>query len=211
MTLFNTPILTPLLRLIFWPILWVSGWRCPNPVPSALKKCVIVVAPHTSNWDFALFVMVLFVYRMQMNVMIKHTLFVGPLGWFLRYCGSIAIDRRQVGARVREMSKMFKTRERFNLLITLEGTRSARTHWKTGFYQIALAANVPIVVAYLDAKKKEVSVAYQCHPEEGKLDEAMQKLYDLYDQCEGLRPENYASPNRPGPDVKSPDVTGSTG
>ena len=204
MTIFNTPIVTPILRLICLPIAWAIGWTCPRPIPRDLKQCVIIAAPHTSNWDFALFLVLMFVYRMQMNVLIKHTVFIGPVGWFLRYCGGIPIDRRRAAARVADMVRLFKTHKRINLLITPEGTRSPRTHWKTGFFHIALAAKVPVVVAYLDAEKKEAAVAWQFHPEKGKLDEEMKKIYALYDGCVGINPHNYASPNRP---LKKPKKT----
>ena len=197
MSIFDTPILTPLLRLIFLPIAWLIGWRCPRPIPHDLKKCVIVVAPHTSNWDFVLFIVLVLAYGMRVNALMKHSAFIGPLGWLLRYCGAVPIDRRRPTARITAIVKLFSSRDRLNLVITPEGTRGPRTHWKTGFFHIAQAADVPIVVAYLDARKKEVSMGYQFQPKQAELEPEMKKLYAFYDQYEGINPQNYASPNRP--------------
>ena len=200
MSIFDTPILTPFLRLIFWPIVWLIGWRCPRPLPRDLKKCVIVVAPHTSYWDFALFILLVIAYRMRVNVLVKHSVFIGPLAWLLHYCGAIPIDRRRPNARIAEIVKLFAARDCLNLVITPEGTRGPRTHWKMGFFHIAQAADVPVVVAYLDAHKKEVSMGYQFQPKQADMETQMQKLYAFYDQCAGINPQNYASPNRPSSD-----------
>jgi 1-acyl-sn-glycerol-3-phosphate acyltransferase len=201
-TLFNTPVLSALLRAICLVIMRLIGWKCPRPVPPDLDKCVVIVAPHTSNWDFALFLVIVFATKMRLDVLIKNTLFIGPVGWFLRYCGGVPVERTRASALVNQMVRQFETRQRLNLLITPEGTRSARTHWKTGFYHIAKAANVPIVIAYLDTATKTVAVHDIVMPSDD-MDGDMAKIYALYDSKTGLKPQNYASPNRPGSDVET--------
>jgi hypothetical protein len=159
----------------------------------------MIVAPHTSNWDFALFLPIVFVLNLRLRVLIKHTLFWPPLGWFLRYCGGIPVDRRAARNYVKELVGEFERRDFFHLLITPEGTRSPRTKWKTGFYQIAMAANVPILMAAVDEKTKSVGVERILYPT-GDVQADMAEIYAFYDQFGGLRPENYASPNKPAPE-----------
>lgn len=202
MTIFTTPILRPILKFIAWLVLLVWGWRPTTPPPPGLPKCVLIVAPHTSYWDFALFLPICFSLDLKLRVLIKHTLFWPPLGWFLRYCGGIPVDRRSAKNYVKELAGEFEKRDFFHLLVTPEGTRSPRTHWKTGFYHIAQAANVPILMAAVDEKTKRVGVDRILYPS-GDLDADMAEIYAFYDQFGGLRPENYASPNKPGSDVEA--------
>lgn len=199
MTIFETPIVTPIMRFLSWIILLFIGWRPGGSIPIPMKKCVVIAAPHTSNWDFGLFMPLAFALRVRVRVLIKHTLFFPPVGWFLRFCGGMPINRRASRNYVNGLVGEFEKRETFHLLITPEGTRSPRTHWKTGFYQIAMAANVPIVMAAIDVANKRVGVDRIFYPS-GDIEADMAEIYAFYDQYSGLRPENYASPNRPAPD-----------
>lgn len=199
MTIFTTPLLSRFLRFLSWMILLLIGWRPRTSVPVEMKKCVIIVAPHTSYWDFALFLPIVFVLNLRLRVLIKHTLFWPPVGWFLRYCGGMPVDRRSAKNYVKILAQQFEERDFFHLLVTPEGTRSPRTHWKTGFYQIAMAANVPILLTAVDEKTKTVGVERFLYPS-GDLEADMAEIYAFYDQFGGLRPENYASPNKPAPD-----------
>lgn len=177
----------------------IIGWRPKISVPPEMKKCVLIAAPHTSYWDFALFLPFVFVLNLRLRVLIKHSLFWPPLGWFLRYCGGIPVDRRAARNYVQELTAEFERRDFFHLLITPEGTRSPRTNWKTGFYQIAMAANVPILIAAVDEKTKAVGVERVMYPS-GDLNKDMAEIYAFYDQFGGLKPKNYASPNKPAPE-----------
>lgn len=199
MTIFTTPILRPILKFVSWVALLLVGWRPKISAPPEIKKCVMIVAPHTSYWDFALFLPIVFVLNLKLRVLIKHTLFWPPLGWFLRYCGGIPVDRRAARNYVKELAGEFERRDFFHLLVTPEGTRSPRTKWKTGFYQIAMVANVPILMAAVDETTKSVGVERILYPS-GDLEADMAEIYKFYDQFGGLRPENYASPNRPAPE-----------
>jgi len=96
-TLFSTPLLSPALRVLSKIILKLIRWRVDGSLPTDQKKYVLIVAPHTSNWDFFLFVLTVSVLGLQPSVLIKDTIFIGPLGWFLRYCGAIPVNRRQAG------------------------------------------------------------------------------------------------------------------
>ena len=175
MTLFNTPILSPFLKIIAWGILLIIGWRPGPTIPKDIPKCVVVVAPHTSNWDFGLFLPLVFALNLHVRVLIKHTLFIGPVGWFLRFCGGIPIDRRAARDYVGQMAQEFEKNEVFHLVVTPEATRSPRTHWKTG------------------------GVDRIMHPS-GDLDSDMAEIYAFFDNVRGIKAGNYASPNKPAPD-----------
>jgi 1-acyl-sn-glycerol-3-phosphate acyltransferase len=195
-TIFNTPILSPILRVICFACLKLINWRVVNHLPETPAKSIVIVAPHTSNWDFPLFLLTVFALRINLNVLIKHTIFFFPVGLFLRYCGGIPVDRRAPGARVHNTSSTFKNSDEMLLLITPEGTRSPRTHWKSGFYRMAEAADVPIIIAYVDVKNR-VSGLHHIVTPNGDFEGDMDKIYRFYDDKIGLRPDNYASPNKP--------------
>jgi len=191
-TLFSTPLLTPALRVLSKIILKIIRWRVDGSLPVDQKKYVLIVAPHTSNWDFFLFVLTVSVLRLQPSVLIKDTIFIGPLGWFLRYCGAIPVNRRQAGSLVTYISGIYEEREEFVLIITPEGTRSPNANWKRGFHHVARAAEVPILVVYVDSAVRTIGIEGLMEPSED-VDGDIQKLKTFFDGKKGLKPENYAS------------------
>ena len=191
-TIFKTPVLSPILRLLSIIILGLLGWRAVGKVPKDMRKYVIIAAPHTSYWDFPMFLLVVFALRLNLNVFIKHTLFIGPIGWFLSYCGAVPIDRRAAGARVRQTVQEFDNNDDMVLLITPEGTRSAQANWKSGFYHIASEANVPIAVAFVDIVEKRAGIDHFFTPS-GDFEKEMAQIKAFYDAKRGLKPNNYAS------------------
>ena len=191
-TLFSTPLLTPLLRIFSKIILKVIRWRVDGTLPKDHKKYVLIVAPHTSNWDFILFVLAVSVLRLQPSVLIKDSLFVGPLGWFLRYCGAIPVNRKQAGSLVTYISSIYAAQDEFVLIITPEGTRSPNTNWKRGFQHVATTAGVPILVVYVDSTRRVIGVKGLMEPSDD-IDSDMQTLKTFFDTKKGLKPQNYAS------------------
>jgi 1-acyl-sn-glycerol-3-phosphate acyltransferase len=191
-TLFSTPLLTPALRVLSKIILKIIRWRVDGSLPVDQKKYVLIVAPHTSNWDFFLFVLTVSVLRLQPSVLIKDTIFIGPLGWFLRDCGAIPVNRKQAGSLVTYISGIYAAREEFVLIITPEGTRSPNANWKRGFHHVARAAEVPILVVYVDSAVRTIGIEGLMEPSED-VDGDMQKLKTFFDGKKGLKPENYAS------------------
>jgi len=191
-TLFSTPLLTPALRVLSKIVLKIIRWRVDGSLPIDQKKYVLIVAPHTSNWDFFLFVLTVSVLRLQPSVLIKDTIFVGPLGWFLRYCGAIPVNRKQAGSLVTYISGIYEAREEFVLIITPEGTRSPNAKWKRGFHHVARAAEVPILVVYVDSAVRTIGIEGLMEPSED-IDGDMQKLKTFFDGKKGLKPNNYAS------------------
>jgi 1-acyl-sn-glycerol-3-phosphate acyltransferase len=191
-TIFNTPVLAQIFQVLSILLLGLFGWRAVGKVPKDIRKYVIIAAPHTSYWDFPMFLLVVFALRLNLNVFIKHTLFIGPIGWFLSYCGGVPIDRRAAGARVRQTVQEFENNDDMVLLITPEGTRSAQTNWKTGFYHIASEANVPVAVAFVDTAARRSGIDHFITPS-GDIDKQMAEIKAFYDTKRGVKPQNYAS------------------
>ncbi|MDE0746805.1 MAG: lysophospholipid acyltransferase family protein [Porticoccaceae bacterium] len=191
-TLFSTPILSPILRFLSKIILKLIRWRVTGELPEGQKKYVLIVAPHTSNWDFFLFVLAVSVLRFQPSVLIKSTLFVGPLGWFLRYCGAIPVNRTQATSLVNYIAGLYHQRDEFVLIITPEGTRSANPRWKLGFHHVATAAEVPILVVYVDSITRTVGIEGLIEPSSDSQAD-LRELKQFFDTKSGLKPENYAS------------------
>jgi 1-acyl-sn-glycerol-3-phosphate acyltransferase len=191
-TLFSTPILSSVLRVISIVMLKIIRWRVIGSLPEGQRKYVLIVAPHTSNWDFILFVFAVSVLRLQPSVLIKSTLFVGPLGWFLRYCGAIPVNRTQANSLVDYIAGIYAEREEFVLIITPEGTRSANPNWKRGFHHVARKAEVPVLVVYVDSAIRTIGIEGLMEPSDD-ADADIRKLKQFYDSKSGLKPKNYGS------------------
>jgi 1-acyl-sn-glycerol-3-phosphate acyltransferase len=123
-----------------------SGWTIAGSLPPD-RKFVIMGASHTSNWDFLVFMGAVHAVGRQIHFIGKHSLFKWPLGGFMRALGGVPVDRSARQDLVSQIVAEFERRDDFILVIAPEGTRSRTTNWKTGFYQIALRAGVPIVCA----------------------------------------------------------------
>jgi len=137
--------------------LTVAGWRIEGNFPDC-PKMMLIVAPHTSNWDFLVGLMAKFALRLACRFMAKESLFWWPLGAFLRRMGGIAIDRAAAGDVVEGAARAYRERERLVLVITPEGTRSRVERWKSGFHRIARAAGVPVVLAVFDYAARVVRI-----------------------------------------------------
>ena len=137
--------------------LWyrLAGWKYIGEPPTS-KKMVIIGAPHTSNWDFVLFLAVTSHFGIKANVIGKHTLTSGPFGWFMRRLGVIPVDRSSSHGLVEQMVQQFDAAEELALVLAPEGTRGSEEYWKSGFYRIATATGVPLVMAKVDAPVKTV-------------------------------------------------------
>jgi 1-acyl-sn-glycerol-3-phosphate acyltransferase len=164
-TIFTTPILSALLRAIANLILRLSGWHVDGKLPD-IPKYIIIGAPHTSNWDFVLFLGVIFHLKVNVNYMGKAELFRNPFGWFFYWCGGVPVDRKKSTGLVEQMVKVCEQSDKFILIIAPEGTRHFVTEWKRGFYHIAKTAGIPIVMAKVDGKQKTVRVGQIFQPTE---------------------------------------------
>jgi 1-acyl-sn-glycerol-3-phosphate acyltransferase len=156
-TFFNTPFFSRIFHYLARFFLWLFGWKVEGQLPD-LPKFVLIGAPHTSNWDFLMFLGVVFTLRANVHFMGKAELFRGPLGGFLHWCGGIPVDRTKSQGLVEQMVQTYRESDRFILMITPEGTRHKVREWKRGFYHIAKNAGIPVVLAILDGARKAVKV-----------------------------------------------------
>ena len=146
-----------MLKKIAQLVLSALGWQLDSRLPSE-KKYVIIGAFHTSNWDFPLGILGMWALGLKASWVGKHTLFRGPLGPIFKRMGGIPVDRSVRTGFIQRVAELYNTREEMALTIAAEGTRSKTTHWKTGFYFIALKAKVPIALGYIDYRNKRLGV-----------------------------------------------------
>lgn len=148
----------PLVRAFGRRMLDLAGWRLETVdggFPDA-PKFVLIVSPHTSNWDFPVGLMAKFALRLACKYIAKHSLFWWPLGVFLRAVGGVPVNRSAASDFVEQTVRIFNGRDQLVLVITPEGTRSKVERWKSGFHRIARAAGVPIVLVSFDYSRKVV-------------------------------------------------------
>ena len=160
------------------------GWKTTGTLPDSPKN-VLIAAPHSSNWDLPFMLAVAGVFRLKINWLGKHRLFEGPMGPMMRALGGIPVDRRARHGLVEQVMQRFNDSESMYLAVAPSGTRSGNTHWKSGFYHIARAANVPIVCAFLDYKKKLDSVGPAIVPS-GDIKADMDRIREFYADIVGF-------------------------
>lgn len=153
-------------RLLEWLIVrfyLAMGWKSVaiRPIP---KKAVIIAAPHTSNWDFIYYIGLTRDLGIETSFMAKTELFRWPLGNFMRDMGGVEVNRQQGGNYVQSMIDEFNRRDEFLLTIAPEGTRKSVGQWRTGFYHIAVGAQVPLIVGMMDYAKKTGGLALAFMP-----------------------------------------------
>lgn len=170
---------------------WLSfgSWRFEGAMPNE-PKFVVIVAPHTSNWDFTLGVAALFALGFKISFLGKHTLFKWPLGIFMRWLGGIPVERSVSRDRVGESVAAFNASDELVLAVAPEGTRKLVTQWKTGFYHVAEGAGVPIVPVAFDYGRKVINIGPPFHPA-GDRDADIEALKDFYRGVVARRPENF--------------------
>ena len=156
-TIFNTPIITPAFRYFFKAALGLLGWRVVGGLPD-YPKFVVVGAPHTSNWDFVMFLALAFILKGDLRYMGKKELFRWPFAGFFRWCGGVPVDRSKHHGLVEQTVQVIQEAEHFQLVITPEGTRKKVGQWKQGFYHIAKKAGIPIVAGYVDSRTKTCGI-----------------------------------------------------
>jgi 1-acyl-sn-glycerol-3-phosphate acyltransferase len=144
-----------LLRALGRGALALLGWRVVGRFPN-LPKCVIVIAPHTSNWDFVIGIATMFALGLRVRYLGKHTLFRFPLAAFMRATGGIPVDRAAAEGVVRSAVETLQREQRIVLAIAPEGTRRRVEQWKSGYYRIATGAGVPILPVAFDYSQRAV-------------------------------------------------------
>ncbi len=174
-----------MLKIISRLILLVKGWTYNVDALKTLDKCVLIVAPHTSAWDMAIGKAIFVLAKVPAKIAIKKEAFFWPLNWVLRYLGGFPIDRTPKDGTKQRLSLTdalvysVKKEKKICLVITPEGSRGKRKQWKTGFYHIAVKAQVPIALGYLDFDVKEGIVDKIFYPT-GDMDKDMREIMDYY-------------------------------
>lgn len=171
-------------------ILGLFHWKVIVTVPK-LNKSVICVAPHTSNWDFIIGKMGYTAAGLTAHFMIKKEWFVFPFNLIFNAMGGIPVSRNKKTRLVDQVVAMFNKTKVFNIAITPEGTRQRNEHWKKGFYHIAVKAQVPIQLAYMDFQRKVLSIEKVFYPT-GNEEEDLRQIVDYYKDVKGRYPEKFA-------------------
>lgn len=167
-------------------LLLCLGWQSQGNLDH-LKKCVIVAAPHTSNWDLFYALLIAFDLKAGIHWMGKTAIFKKPFGAVMQWLGGLPIDRARSGNVVAQSIEMFKRNDRLFLTIAPAGTRSRVTHWKTGFYHIAKGANVPMAMGFLDYRRKHGGIGPILRAT-GELEDDMKTISAFYATVIGKYP-----------------------
>jgi 1-acyl-sn-glycerol-3-phosphate acyltransferase len=188
LTIFNTPILSDVLRAMSRGLLKLLGWRVEGTLPDT-KKFVLIAAPHTSNWDAFYMIMVAFVFRVNLHWMGKASLFDPPQGFLMRFFGGISVGRSKDVSTVDKAIRVIDDASDLVLAVPPEGSRQKVRYWKTGFYYIARGAKVPIVMGYLDFANKRTGVGPALMPS-GDLEQDFRKIRAFYKPFAGKYPDD---------------------
>lgn len=190
-TIFTTPVLKTILRIISLILLKSLRWKAIGPLPEQ-NKYIIIVAPHTSNWDVFYGVILAFTLKLDARFLAKKELFRWPFGPIIRWLGGIAIDRSSQSNIVDKIINRFNENEKFVLALAPEGTRHKVDYWKSGFYHIATGANIPIVLAFIDFGTKTGGAGPLLYPS-GDIKKDMATIRNFYLNKKGKN-EAQASP-----------------
>jgi len=183
-------------RACFLTLYQMAGWRIAGEIPPD-RKMVVIAAPHTTNWDLPIMLAVAFHYRVDLKWMGKDSLFKGPFGWLMHALGGIPIDRSKANNVVDQMVKIYNDTDDLLVAIPPEGTRSKVRYWKTGFYNIAHGARIPIAYGYLDYKNKTGGIGGKLITS-GDYDADLEKIKAFYGKITGKFEDRSAEAKRKG-------------
>jgi len=172
------------MKHIWRMIMRMIGWKTRGELPKEEAKYVIIVAPHTSNWDFILGVIIRGAMGFKANFLGKDSLFRHPFGFIFRWMGGIPVNRNANQNMVDQVVEEISKRDSFILAIAPEGTRGKVSKWRTGFYWIALKANIPIVMCQMDYKSREARFLDPFFAT-GNVDEDMQYIQSQFKGVKG--------------------------
>ena len=167
--------------------LWMIGWRIEGKVPSE-PKYVAIAAPHTSYWDFTHMIAFGFATDQYISFLMKASMFKGPAGALFRKMGGIPVYRSEAVGLVDSVVREFDKAERLIVVIAPEGSRSKRDHWKSGFYHIAVKANLPIALGFMDYERKVVGYGPLLIPSGDEAGD-VSMMADFYDDMRGKYPD----------------------
>ena len=175
----------------FWRLyLRLTGWKARNAFPYHLKKFIIIVGPHTSNWDFIISVAIRSALEFEhVKFLGKHQLFKPPFGFIFRWLGGTPVNRQQNKNMVDAVVDMFNTKPEFAIALAPEGTRKRVDRLRTGFYHIAKKAGVPIIMAGLDYKNKEVIFSEPFYTTDNE-EKDIENIVRFFSVLQGKNPQN---------------------
>lgn len=165
------------------------GWKAVG-ITNYPQKCIICVAPHTSNWDLPTGWVISRSLGKHSNFLIKKDWFFFPMNLIFSAIGGIPVDRSKKTSMTKQLADEFQKRKSLQIAVTPEGTRQPNSEWKKGFYYIALAAEVPIVVAALDYKKKEADFKKVISPS-GNIETDLAEIKSCYLGVTAKHPEKF--------------------
>lgn len=170
-------------------LLKLFGWDIDKHVPEGVKKCVVVMGPHTSNWDFIVGRLAFLSYGVKTGILIKSELFFFPLGLILRALGGLPIRRKSHNNFTDQAKELFDKTDTMFMVFTPEGTRSYNPNWKKGFYYVAQKVNVPIYLTYMDYERK-IGGFLELFEPTGDVEKDIAYIKEKLSQFKGRNPEN---------------------
>jgi len=170
----------------------LAGWRFDGEIPN-VSKAVVIVVPHTSNWDFPIGVLGMFAVDIRVSWLGKHTLFRGLVGSVMRWLGGIAIDRTGSAGVVEQIVELFDRSDQMLLGLSPEGTRSRVERWKTGFYHIANGARIPIVPIAFNWASRTIRFGPVLRTT-GQVEEDIEILEKFFEGAKGKKSQGMARP-----------------
>jgi len=193
-TIFDTPVVNHVLRALSLGFLKVTGWKVLGALPPGAEKSVLIAAPHTSNWDLPYTLMVAFSLRLTVYWMGKEQIFRFPFKGLMMWLGGIPVQRDKSTNLVAASVEAIKAASGpLQLIVPPEGTRSKTRFWKTGFYHIAVGAQVPIVMAYMDYEKKISGLGPVFEPT-GNIEADMAQIKAFYANFKGKNASQFELP-----------------
>lgn len=190
-TIFDTPLINTLLRGLSLAFLKLAGWKVEGSLPPHCQKSVFIAAPHTSNWDLPYTLMVAFALRLNIYWMGKEEIFRPPFRHLMMWLGGIPVAREKCNNLVAASAEAIQAADGpLQLVVPPEGTRSKARYWKTGFYYIALSAQVPIVMAYMDYAKKRSGLGPVFQPT-GDIEADMAAIKAFYAPFKGKNADQF--------------------
>jgi len=193
-TIFDTPVVKTILRALSVGFLKLAGWKIQGTLPTGAEKSVLIAAPHTSNWDLPYTLMVAFSLRLTVYWMGKEQIFRFPFRGLMMWLGGIPVQREKSNNLVAASVEAIKAASGpLQLVVPPEGTRSKTRYWKTGFYHIAVGAQVPIVMAYMDYEKKISGLGPVFEPT-GNIEADMAQIKAFYANFKGKNASQFELP-----------------
>ena len=169
-------------------IIFIFGWRVEGQPPDC-RDMLVIAAPHTSNWDGLLLLGAAYSLHLRINWLAKNTLFVPVLGRILKSFGGVPVERKRNTNMVERLAQQISAGTGTALVVPPAGTRSYTPYWKSGFYRIALAANIPVVCGYLDYDRKVAGLGPSFYLS-GNMQQDMDRIRDFYKDIAGKYPAN---------------------